>query len=159
MSQILLSLIKNSTQSGVNPFIKVLLSTGDNPDTIDPDLGNISILMIAISILNLELVKTLIKYGADVNFENRVLSRCMFDNFIDAFKLILNQEQINKESIEFALFASLLKEDRIAFTELLLKNKKEICLNSLNTQNLSPLGFAIKVNNNSAINLLEKIIK
>ena len=76
-------------------------------------LSVIVLLMIAVSIENIELMKTLIKYGANINFENKVLSRCMLNNFISGFNLLINNTKISEESIEFALFSSLLEDNRI----------------------------------------------
>lgn len=152
----LLELIKKADCERYSPKIEYLLQEGADPNTVDHDLGPIPIIMIAISIKNFKLVKTLIKYGADVNYENTVLSRCMFDNFIEAFEMILYNENINKKSIEFALFSSLLREDRIHFTKMLLDHKKDICLKAQNAQGLNPLEFATKVKNTNAIEILQE---
>lgn len=151
----LLELIKKADCERYNPKIDYLLEEGADPNTLDYDLGPIPIIMIAISIRNFKLVKTLIKYGADINYENTVLSRCMFDDFIEAFEMILYNENINKESITFALFSSLLKPERFHFTRMLFEHKKDICLKSQNAQGLNPLEFAVRVNNQNAIELFQ----
>ena len=156
MKPLLLDLIKNSDEHKFSSKIETLLKNGENPDTTDPDLGSISILMIAVSIENIELMELLIKYKANVNFENKVLSRCMINNFFSGFNLIIGNSEISKESIEFALFSSLLENNRISFTKILLETKKEICLNAKNAQNINALEFAKRRENIQAIELLEE---
>jgi hypothetical protein len=155
--KLLLNLVKSSRKEGVFPLIPVMLQSGVSPNISDTDLGGISLLMLAISIGNSELTELLIKYNADINYDNKVLSRCLLDNFIDGFDLILSAPGLSRESIEFAFFSSLLDKKRIVFTEKMLKSYKEICWNGRASDGRSPMEFARKVENMEALQLLEKV--
>ncbi|MFN8575744.1 MAG: hypothetical protein U0354_02690 [Candidatus Sericytochromatia bacterium] len=154
LEQQILNLVKSLDEKSYNYKIDSLLKSGVNPNTLDPDLGNISVIMIAISMYNIKIVEKLIEYGADINLENNVLSRCVIAGFPQAFELILNHKSISDKSIEFAFFISLLREDRFDFTKRLFETKKEICLKARNAQGLNILEFAQKVNNKKAVEIL-----
>jgi ankyrin repeat protein len=154
--KLLLSLVKNSKSEGIFPIILVMLKSGVNPNILDTNLGDISLLMLSIAVGNSELTELLIQYGADINHEHKVLSRCMLDNYLTGFIILLNTPGLSRKSIEFSLFCSLLDSKRLLFTELLLKYK-EICWNARTADGRSPMEFACKVKNVGALQLLEKV--
>jgi hypothetical protein len=154
--KLLLNLVKSSRREGVFPLITVMLNSGVNPNVLDHDLGDISLLMLAVSIGNVELAEILIKHGADINYQDKVLSRCMLDNFTEGFDLILGAQGLSKESIRFAFFSSLLNNQRVVFTEKILAQYRVLCWYARDREGRSGMEFASRVKNLDALRLLEK---
>lgn len=156
VEKFLLNLVRSSKESGVNFLISGLLKSGMSPNLTIGELGNISLLMVAISIKNIKLAKELVAYGADINYENNVLSRCIIADFLEGFTFLISQPKLSKESVENALFISLLREERIIYTNVLVFTFRELCLNAKNKQKINVLSFSQKAGNQSAVKLFER---